>query len=404
MIALAFGCALIVQSPAVRSGERVAESTERFQLENGLRVVLHPLPDATAAVVIIGIRAGVHDEPEGQSGLAHLAEHLFLHGGTASAPAGAAFDLLAEGGASGQPYADVNAETLWDLTYAYALRRPGEVEPAITIFAEKLGGVRWEEELLEIERGKALEEIAQVERMMESRPDLRAQAEAFARRPKAGIAQELGAIASEDLDAFLAAHYRPDRALLLVEGAFDPAAVRALVRERFGPLRPGEADSLADRLVEGAPQWARFCVSLGPQAAAGPAALALAAAWKRALDTQGRAFVELAPSGVLRGLVRDGDPARIRASWKELEKPLSDKELRRVLQAAGAPLRQFRDWSAQPLPAATGSHPAPLALAQRALYRLRFEAAGGEAGLAALQELEAQELADLARRGTHQTQ
>ena len=144
MLALLVSCALGVQE---------IQAVESFELENRLTVHLRAQADAPAAVVMLGIRAGVHDEPEGRSGLAHLAEHMFLHGGTKSAEAGTGFEKLAKEGPLAQSFADVNAETMWDLTYFYALRKPGDVELPLDLFAEKLAGVTYEKELLEAKTG-----------------------------------------------------------------------------------------------------------------------------------------------------------------------------------------------------------------------------------------------------------
>src|SRR5262245_50664952 len=113
-------CVMSLILTAIWAGSLSAE--ERFKLENGLQVILVPEKDQPAAVVALGVRAGVYNEPAGRCGLAHLAEHLFWYGATKSYPENRGFDALAREGPLGIAFQDVNAETMWNLTYFYAAR------------------------------------------------------------------------------------------------------------------------------------------------------------------------------------------------------------------------------------------------------------------------------------------
>src|SRR5690349_19522466 len=55
---------------------------QRFELPNGLVVLLAPDPGSTSVLVWTTFRAGTLYEPRGRSGMAHLVEHLLATGPT----------------------------------------------------------------------------------------------------------------------------------------------------------------------------------------------------------------------------------------------------------------------------------------------------------------------------------
>lgn len=380
------------------SATRAGGELERIRLDNGLTLLLRPLPEAPAAVVMLGLRAGVHDEPEERSGLAHLAEHLFFEGGTASAPAGSVVLQLSAGGPVGKVYADANAETMWDLTYFYALRRPGELELALRVFAEKLGGVDFDEELLEREREKASQEVRSVERNLEEHPQLRAQIESLARRPKAGTLAGLAAASASEVQDFLARHYRPDRALLVIEGAFEAAELRALARELFEPLRAREVGELAPApAASGA--WKLWTAEPARVLESDEATLrVLATAWQRALRAEGRAFVELSAGGLLRAAYAGAQEDAPASSLRALRTPLAERELDRTRREAAGEARRIASWLEQALPPPEGRAQYAQALAQRAIWRLQLELAGGATMPERIASVEPAQVAELARQ------
>src|SRR6185437_6689424 len=95
----------------------------QFKLANGLRVVLsvdHALPVVTESMIF---DVGGRDEHAGQSGFAHLFEHLMFEG-SKNAPKGV-FDHVVEGHGGND-----NASTHTDYTFYYE-NVPANVLPAI---------------------------------------------------------------------------------------------------------------------------------------------------------------------------------------------------------------------------------------------------------------------------------
>jgi hypothetical protein len=362
---------------------------ETFRLENGLEVVLARVEGHGIAAVGLAYRAGVLGEPEGRCGISHLLEHLFLMGATPSFPR--PFETLAEEGPLGSPFMDVNAETMWSATYYYALRPAGRVEEALAIFAEKMAGPALAQETLDRERPRALEEVRNVEAMLKTQPAMRAQLEAFARYPKAGIEAHLTALTLDHLEAYRATHYRPDRAILAVVGEIDVARTRERVRELFGPVKAKEARPLAEGAKEGLPvQQIRAYACAGATEAERDALRAAAPAWQKKLRARGRAYVELPPDGSLRAVLFGEDAAPLDV----LRDPLTEAELRAARAEAVQMLRIRRQVvDASRLKPGADRVDYARRLAQAVIDRLIFEADGGQRFLDAVEGVTPQAVA-----------
>src|SRR5690606_18293628 len=85
---------------------------EKYQLDNGLTVLLHQDRSLPLVAVNLWYHVGPANEPPGRSGFAHLFEHLMFEG---SRHVGREFDRLLESvGAT-----NVNGTTSWDRTNYY---------------------------------------------------------------------------------------------------------------------------------------------------------------------------------------------------------------------------------------------------------------------------------------------
>lgn len=198
---------------------------QHFQLDNGVQVVLLPDADATTAAVVTTIAVGAADEADGETGYAHLFEHLMFRG-SATLPDGAYAKLIDRVG--GQ----YNAETHYDYTSYYA-----------TVPAEALPQLIWQEAqrfrapiltatTVQSEIATVLEENAL---RVDNVPFMRSAADQLFGQwrhpdydhPVIGSATDLQAATPERLQAFYQRHYRPERTVLVIAGRFDPMAVRA---------------------------------------------------------------------------------------------------------------------------------------------------------------------------------
>jgi len=234
-------------SPAAEASRSVEIAIARHQLPNGLRVVLSPDPTARTASIALYYDVGSRAEPRGQTGFAHLFEHLMFEG-TEALPKGEYDRLLSLFGANS------NATTSEDRTNYFAQLPPNALELGLWLEADRLRGLAVSAEAFENQRLTVMEERRQ---SYENRPYglslLRRDALFYDgyfpyAHSTIGDVEDLempGVAPAEQVARVRAFHtrfYAPDNAVLAVSGAFDPAEALRMVTEHFGPItrRRGE--------------------------------------------------------------------------------------------------------------------------------------------------------------------
>ena len=203
-------------------------------LANGLRVVT--LEDHASPTVSVQMwyEVGGKDDPPGRSGFAHLFEHLMFKSTRYLKPE--QFDRMTED-VGGQN----NAGTGDDSTDYYNVVPSNHLERLLWAEAERLSNLNVDEASFRSERAVVQEEYR--ERVLAS-PYGRFY-EAFAprsyavhpyRRGVIGNIDELNAASLDDVRAFHRTYYRPDNAILIVTGDFDPKELDAWIDKYFGPI------------------------------------------------------------------------------------------------------------------------------------------------------------------------
>ena len=208
-------------------------------LANGLQVIGLPLPGAGNVAVQVWYRVGGKDDPPRRSGFAHLFEHIMFKR-TKNLP-NEAFDRLTEdvGGSN-------NAFTASDVT-AYLNEVPANhLERLLWAEAERMGSLQVDQANFDSERDVVKEELREgvladpYGRLLNALPGLTYVRHPY-RRPPIGSIEDLDAATLADVRRFHATWYRPDNAVLIVAGGFDPADLTRWVDRHFAPLpRPAE--------------------------------------------------------------------------------------------------------------------------------------------------------------------
>ncbi len=204
------------------------------RLGNGLQVVSLPTRGGATVSVQVWYRVGGKDDPEGRSGFAHLFEHMMFKRTRHMAPE--MFDRLTED-VGGQN----NAFTAEDMT-AYQSEVPSNhLERLLWAEAERLAHLQVDQASFDSERKVVIEELrARVladpyGRLFNALPQHGFERHPY-RRPVIGSEADLNAAQLDDVRQFHATYYRPDNALLIVVGDFDPPQLDAWVDRYFGPL------------------------------------------------------------------------------------------------------------------------------------------------------------------------
>ncbi|RYY92684.1 MAG: insulinase family protein, partial [Chitinophagaceae bacterium] len=209
---------------------------ERFQLANGLRVLVMPDTSTPMAVVNVLYDVGARDEDSSRTGFAHLFEHL-MFGGSVNVPE---YDdpLQMAGGEN-------NAYTTNDLTNYYIQLPVENLETAFWLESDRMLSLAFSEKSLDVQRKVVMEEFKE-HYLNKPYGDvwLRLRDLSYKVHPYRWmtIGKELAHIENaslQDVKDFFFKHYRPVNAILVVAGNVTTEQVRALAEKWFGPIEPG---------------------------------------------------------------------------------------------------------------------------------------------------------------------
>ena len=221
---------------------------EKFQLENGLRVIIHE--DKTAAVTAINLLydVGAKDETPDKTGFAHLFEHL-MFGGSINIPN---YDgpLQDVGGEN-------NAFTSNDITNYYITLPTNNIETGLWLESDRMLSLAFTDESLEIQRNVVIEEYKQ-RYLNQPYGDVWLLLRPLAYKKHTYRWPTIGAEIShiedatmEDVKAFFKKFYIPNNAILTIAGPKSTAELKPLVEKWFGDIPKGERST---RNIEKEPQ------------------------------------------------------------------------------------------------------------------------------------------------------
>ena len=209
----------------------------RFQLNNGLTVLVHEDTATPMAVVNVLYDVGARDEDPAKTGFAHLFEHLMC-GGSINIPD---YDepLQRAGG-------DNNAYTTNDLTNYYCQLPATNIETAFWLESDRMLSLAFSERSLAVQRKVVCEEFKE-HYINKPYGDVwhKMRALAYQVHPYRWmtIGKELSHVENatiHDVKAFFKKHYTPANAILVVAGNITTDAVKRLAEKWFGPIPAGE--------------------------------------------------------------------------------------------------------------------------------------------------------------------
>lgn len=209
---------------------------ERFELHNGLKVIVHEDDSTPMAAVNVLYNVGARDESPEKTGFAHLFEHL-MFGGSANVTD---FDtpIQMAGG-------DNNAFTNNDITNFYEVLPAENLETAFWLESDRMMALNFDEEVLEVQRKVVLEEFKETclnepyGDVWHHIADMAYKVHPY-RWPTIGkVPKHVEDATIEDVKAFFYTHYRPNNAILSVAGHVKTAEVRRLAEKWFGEIPRG---------------------------------------------------------------------------------------------------------------------------------------------------------------------
>jgi zinc protease len=222
--------------PAESSPKKLVtiEGITEYRLGNGLRILLFPDDSSSTVTVNLTVFVGSRHEGYGETGMAHLLEHMLFKGTPRHKDIP---KLLRDHGA------DFNGTTWLDRTNYY------ETMPASPANLEF--GIR-------LEGDRLVNSFINREDLVNEMPVVRNEFEMGENKPEYILSQRMMAVAYEwhnygkstignrsdiervpidRLQAFYKKYYRPDNAMLTVAGRFDPDKALGFITKYFGRLR-----------------------------------------------------------------------------------------------------------------------------------------------------------------------
>ena len=225
-----------------------------YKLKNGLTVIVHVDHKAPVAAVTVWYNVGSKDEPKGETGFAHLYEHLMFNG-SEDLP-GDYFTYLQQIGAT-----DYNGTTYYDRTNYFETVPSGALERALFMESDRMGHLLGAvtQGVLDNQRGVVQNE----KRQGDSRPgglvQYALQENLFPvghpyHHTVIGSMSDLDQASLAEVKQWFRDKYGPNNAVLVVAGDVDPAKVKTLVEKYFGPIPAGPVNHPAMATVPTLPK------------------------------------------------------------------------------------------------------------------------------------------------------
>jgi zinc protease len=241
VVTLMLGAALVegqTLPPGVAQGPSIAGITE-YTFPNGLRVLLLPDPGSSTVTVNATYLVGSRHEGYGESGMAHLLEHLLFITSTNGV------DVKQELEDKGARW---NGTTWYDRTNYYETVTASDenLRWALELEAERMRNMRIDQDVLDTEMTVVRNEFERgensVTRVLEERVMSTAYLWHNYGKSTIGSRSDIEDVTAGRLTDFYRKYYRPDNAVLIVSGRVDSANTLAMIAETLGMIpRPGVA-------------------------------------------------------------------------------------------------------------------------------------------------------------------
>ena len=228
------------------------EGITEYRLHNGLRALLGPDSSKPTVTMNMVYQVGSRHEGAGEAGMAHLLEHM-LFKGTEAVP-----DPKSEFTRRGMHW---NGSTSYDRTNYFARFAANERDQdwLLDWFADTMSNITITAQQLDGERPVVRNEMQSSENRPERMLHQQLMGTAYEFHPYGrtviGNASDLASVQPAQLQSFYRRYYRPDNAVLIITGDFDPAQALVAIDKAFGklprPTRPIVEPYTLDRAQQG---------------------------------------------------------------------------------------------------------------------------------------------------------
>jgi len=245
-------------APAKAHKVRTVEGITEYKLDNGLQVLLFPDASQSTFTVNITYLVGSRLEGYGETGMAHLLEHMMFKG---SPKHHNVLKLLQERG--GQ----ANGTTSYDRTNYFETlpATPENLEWTLELEADRMRNASIAPDELKTEFSVVRNEFESGENQPMNILLERVTETAYLwhnyGKPTIGSKADIERVPTTALKPFYDKYYQPDNAMLIVAGKFDEATALAEIEKKFGAI-PKPARVLANTYTVEPPQDGERTVTL----------------------------------------------------------------------------------------------------------------------------------------------
>ncbi len=227
-----------VASTPQNSGISQNEQLHRFELDNGLKILVKEDHRAPVAISQLWYKVGASYEHGGITGVSHVLEHMMFKGTKNYGPNEFSKIIAANGGRE-------NAFTGRDYTAYFQTLDASRLEVAFQMEADRMRNLR----LDEAEFAKEVKVVMEERRMRtDDKPtaltyeqfNAAAYVNSAYQNPVIGWMDDLQNMQLADLQQWYQDWYAPNNATLVVVGDVDPEEVYRLALKYYGPIEPSQ--------------------------------------------------------------------------------------------------------------------------------------------------------------------
>ncbi|MBX3041694.1 MAG: insulinase family protein [Bdellovibrionaceae bacterium] len=205
--------------------------TKKYQLKNGLTVLLTESRKSPVVSVQMWVRTGSADENPSQAGISHFIEHLVFKGTKKFGVGEVASFVEGSGG-------ELNAYTSFDQTVFHVTIASSKADVALESISEMMGFPRFDPEEIDKEREVVIEEIKRGHDSPGRRSSQLMFSTAFKKhpygRPVIGYDRIIRKVSVSTLKKYYQDRYCPRNMFLVVTGDFESALMKKSVQSFFG--------------------------------------------------------------------------------------------------------------------------------------------------------------------------
>ena len=239
----------LVESVTTNS-ETVVIPYQKYELENGLTVILHADHSDPLVHVDVTYHVGSAREEKGKSGFAHFFEHMMFQG-SENVGDEQHFKIVTEAGGT------MNGTTSTDRTNYYQTVPANQLEKVLWLESDRMGYFldAVTQEKFEVQRDTVKNERGQrVDNRPYGRVDERISQALFPDGhpyswPVIGYTEDLDRVGLDDLKEFFSRWYGPNNAVLTIGGDFEEKKALEWVEKYFGSIPRGPEVSRHEKLA-----------------------------------------------------------------------------------------------------------------------------------------------------------